>query len=188
MTDTKDALDSLPPVRPVYNLFDAWLLYWLVVWFGTTVTGAVVGLSVGVCVTFYDGNPMSAIFATFLGLMVAGTVGVLVILLFAMVCWMLWLPRNPIVMAIAAGAIIGSVSGLVMFFVTGPIGGVGAWVAAQWYLSTPLGKKILNDEQQKRIARKSGEARFHFSLADLMWRMTALAIVLTLVGLAVRNM
>ena len=120
--------------------------------------------------------------------MVAGTVGVLVIPLFATVCWMLWLPRNPMVMAFAAGALIGSLSGLVMFFVTGPIGAVGAGLAAQWYLNTPLGQKILNDEQQKRIARETGEARFHFSLADLMWRMTALAILLTLVGLAVRNM
>ena len=45
--DNKEAIDSLPPIRPVYNMFDAWLLYWLVVWLGTTVAGAIVGFVVG---------------------------------------------------------------------------------------------------------------------------------------------
>lgn len=170
------------------ELFFAWCKFWVCVWFGTTVSGSLFGLGLTLVVTVVQ-DPASSWGAAFFGLLVgalwAGIVGVVIIPSFALLMYDCFCIRKPPVLACVAGALTGTVSMPPLFFITGPIGAVGAYFCAQWFLSIP-DSWLLREAEQRRIDNKNQP--FNFSIASLLARTTAVALLVSIWTFLARNL
>ena len=165
-SETEESKIFLPPPPPglVANYSEkelqsklpvAWLIYWCVVWFGTTFAGSLFALFLGVMSASIQGLASMLGF----GVVWAGGVGFAVIATFAAICWMFWIQKNPYVLAVVAGGLVGTICGLIVFsIVTGPLGAGGASLFVYGFLNkTDLRKAIVASELRRRQSGPAGD-------------------------------
>lgn len=120
--------------------------FWLFVWFGTALAGALFGLLLGLTPSGSSGS--AAVIGALIGLILAGTVAVPMVLVMATASWAIGRRRWRTLLAIIAGSGTGILSslplavnpeefgfrsaagGIVMAAVPGLLGAFGGWVAA----------------------------------------------------------
>lgn len=171
------------------STFAPWLGFWCAVWLGTTLAGGlfgavlctIIGLSIEPGVIPYNPVALGLLY----GLWGAGCVAGLIVPTFATLCWMFWQLKRPFVLAFLAGCLTGGICGVFLFFITGPLGGLGAVLAVRWYMRTKWGKSILQANEVRRH-QKNRATRFSYTISDLFWRMTAVAALITVWSVVIR--
>ena len=152
----------------------AWLTYWVIAWVGTTLAGGVFGAFFGLF-GLLNGSLEALTGGFLLGLLWAGFAGLIAMPHIALLKWMFWCECSPRMLAGVAGA----VTGLLTFlpFVTAPMGAAGAVLLVTRFLGSESAAPILAAEKI-RLERTTPRRR-SFSLADLFWRMTAVAVLIS---------
>jgi hypothetical protein len=159
------------------ELFFTWCSLWCCVWFGTTIGGSVFGFLATLLVILFQ-EPAQfyvSIFGLFAGASWAGVVGLFVIPSFALLMYICFCSRRPLVLASIAGALTGTVSMPPLFIFTAPIGAYGAYYFARWYLSTQE-SWLLRVKEQRRLDEQGQP--FNFTIASLFGRTTAAAVLI----------
>jgi hypothetical protein len=158
--------------------FGEWRMIWLWTWFGTALAGGLFGVISAIYITIYHDTIGFGVLGVMLGGLVgtisAGFIGVLVIPSLAVIMWSVFLQRYPILLAAVAGALTGGlcVRFSWIWWLTGPIGALGAGLCVLKYLYSPGGKlfKIWQDRNR--------QLPLQFSIVDMFKRTTAIAVLI----------
>ena len=165
------------PEAPPSPCWRTRFLFWLFVWGGTTLSGGALGLTIGVPAMFFVGGGFDVVgWAILFGAIWAGVAGVFVMGHVATFKWMFGIESDPKLIAGIAGGLTG-LTAFYLFFVTVPCGIVGGIAGARLFLKTERGREVVRFEAW-RLDPTIKKPRRHFTIKDLMLRMTAICVLL----------
>ena len=152
----------------------SWASFWILTWAGTTLSGALFGGALGMLGIF--DSPAIPILGFFYGAIWAGVTGLFVFIHIGVFCWTFWLLDRPIVVAIVAGLVVGSLCGALIFsLITGPLGAFGAYLAGKQFLKSETGKTFQATIESTR-AQSAGHLKF--TTTDLLLRVTVISVMI----------
>ena len=162
---------------------------WICGWLGTTGVAAIAGALLGPILYLSSSTEQvglgfgvaimgSALAGMLLTGLAAGALGMFVFGHVAIFSWMFFWHKHLKLKICFAGAATMLPFGFAYLFglIGGGLGAWGAWMGLCWYFKSQEGRDYLKSLEKFESLRKP----FHFSILDLLWRMTATACVLAL--------
>lgn len=171
-------LSNVDRQQPLLKSGLQWSVFWLLVWMGTSLSGAVFGLGIGCMIAFpglVSAGPsvmILPVYGGFLGLLWAGGAGLLVVPTLACLCWIFGIQGRIGLLAAIAGGLTGTISMPFLFLLTLPIGSLGGWLAARVFRRI-VGESALTPSPSFQAKR------FNFTIRDLLLRTMAVAILIS---------
>lgn len=184
-----------------------WLLTWAGTTLGGGLFGLLLGGFLALIGLASNATP-EALIAPFMGFGIgfvwAGGVGLLTVPTLGILAWTFWLQKKPLLLAAIAGGFTGLLCMPILFMFTMPIGALTAfWVirkflnsqygecllaAAQVQTSVPEGETIVDSsfafddlpEDASKMNNTPAVGLLHFSIFDLLLRMSGFAVLITL--------